>query len=329
MMYMILDLQRDGGSDLHCTAGTFAWSAPEVLLGTRSSEKADIFSYGVILWEIITGAAAALQCTLLAAMRNSSSTYMWLFHTSWLVLAGHTDRALFIAIIGESPHRGRMRALRYADVQTAFPPPPIVSAHPQGCAANPLTLCAWLLQGARGVLGGRGGPGSAVHGAQPRPPPLRRAGALSVNPWTPMQMGYVVLFMHIVCSCTNVSPTCADKHLLGELCLHATCCQFSGIVAVEALAPLLRAAGGGLAGWRGSGAGRHPAPRPRQSDTPNRRAGCIHLSPCPLAHALRHACTSWAQRESSTHDVYMLLTCAQLSTVAEVRAHLPEAPWHA
>lgn len=42
-----------------CAAGTFAWSAPEVLLGTRSSEKADIFSYGVILWEIITGAAAA------------------------------------------------------------------------------------------------------------------------------------------------------------------------------------------------------------------------------------------------------------------------------
>jgi serine/threonine protein kinase len=46
-------------ADSRChTAGTFAWSAPEVLLGTRSSEKADIFSYGVILWEIVTGAAA-------------------------------------------------------------------------------------------------------------------------------------------------------------------------------------------------------------------------------------------------------------------------------
>ena len=109
-----------------------------MLLGTRSSEKADIFSYGVILWEIITGAAAALQCTLLAAMKNSSST-----NTSWLVLAGHTDRALSIASIGESPHRGRMRALRYADVQTAFPPPPAVFAPPQGCAAisDTVRLC--------------------------------------------------------------------------------------------------------------------------------------------------------------------------------------------
>jgi serine/threonine protein kinase len=50
-----------------CIAGTFAWSAPEVLLGTRSSEKADIFSYGVILWEIITGAAAAPMRTCRAA----------------------------------------------------------------------------------------------------------------------------------------------------------------------------------------------------------------------------------------------------------------------
>ena len=56
-----------GPDGLRCTAGTFAWSAPEVLLGTRTSEKADIFSYGVILWEIVTGAAAAPRRTLSAA----------------------------------------------------------------------------------------------------------------------------------------------------------------------------------------------------------------------------------------------------------------------
>lgn len=37
--------------------GTFAWSAPEVLNGRRCSVKADIYSWGVVLWEICTGEA--------------------------------------------------------------------------------------------------------------------------------------------------------------------------------------------------------------------------------------------------------------------------------
>ncbi|KAL4419356.1 hypothetical protein ABPG77_001583 [Micractinium sp. CCAP 211/92] len=36
--------------------GTLAWAAPEMLLGARCTEKADIYSYGVVLWEICTGA---------------------------------------------------------------------------------------------------------------------------------------------------------------------------------------------------------------------------------------------------------------------------------
>ncbi len=39
--------------------GTFAWSAPEVLSGRRCTEKADIYSFGVVLWEICTGEAPA------------------------------------------------------------------------------------------------------------------------------------------------------------------------------------------------------------------------------------------------------------------------------
>ncbi|PRW39194.1 serine threonine- kinase [Chlorella sorokiniana] len=35
--------------------GTFAWMAPEVITGARCSEKVDVFSYGVLLWEICTG----------------------------------------------------------------------------------------------------------------------------------------------------------------------------------------------------------------------------------------------------------------------------------
>lgn len=35
--------------------GTFAWSAPEVLAGRRCTEKVDIYSFGIVLWEICTG----------------------------------------------------------------------------------------------------------------------------------------------------------------------------------------------------------------------------------------------------------------------------------
>jgi hypothetical protein len=35
--------------------GTFAWAAPEVLTNEKCTEKADIFSFGIVLWEIVTG----------------------------------------------------------------------------------------------------------------------------------------------------------------------------------------------------------------------------------------------------------------------------------
>lgn len=35
-------------------AGTFAWAAPELLMGGRCSEKVDIYSFGVVLWELAT-----------------------------------------------------------------------------------------------------------------------------------------------------------------------------------------------------------------------------------------------------------------------------------
>ncbi|KAK9836929.1 hypothetical protein WJX81_000389 [Elliptochloris bilobata] len=37
------------------TEGTFDWAAPEVLSGLECSEKADIWSLGVVLWEVVTG----------------------------------------------------------------------------------------------------------------------------------------------------------------------------------------------------------------------------------------------------------------------------------
>ncbi|KAK9789195.1 hypothetical protein WJX73_002262 [Symbiochloris irregularis] len=37
------------------STGTFAWAAPELLLGNKVTELADIYSFGVVLWELVTG----------------------------------------------------------------------------------------------------------------------------------------------------------------------------------------------------------------------------------------------------------------------------------
>ena len=50
--------------------GTFYWAAPEVLLGKMCTEKVDVYSYGVILWELAAGEAPSgrslrpLKCAL-------------------------------------------------------------------------------------------------------------------------------------------------------------------------------------------------------------------------------------------------------------------------
>ncbi|KAK9830253.1 hypothetical protein WJX72_010587 [[Myrmecia] bisecta] len=38
--------------------GTFSYAAPELLLNARCSEKVDIYSFGVVLWEVVTGEQA-------------------------------------------------------------------------------------------------------------------------------------------------------------------------------------------------------------------------------------------------------------------------------
>ncbi len=42
--------------------GTFAWAAPELLTGTRCSELVDVYSMGVVMWELITGEQPERGC---------------------------------------------------------------------------------------------------------------------------------------------------------------------------------------------------------------------------------------------------------------------------
>jgi serine/threonine protein kinase len=56
-------------------AGTAAWSAPEVLKGEDMRGSADVYSFGVILWEIVTGdvpwaGKTALQVITLVALQD-------------------------------------------------------------------------------------------------------------------------------------------------------------------------------------------------------------------------------------------------------------------
>ena len=68
-------LQASTNSSMTGNCGTVQWMAPEVLANQKYNEKADVFSYGIILWELLTRACpyegmGAVQCALAVLNRD-------------------------------------------------------------------------------------------------------------------------------------------------------------------------------------------------------------------------------------------------------------------
>ena len=72
-------LQSSSNTSMTGNCGTVQWMAPEVLSNQRYNEKADIYSYGIILWELLTRSCpyegmGAVQCALAVLNRNARPT---------------------------------------------------------------------------------------------------------------------------------------------------------------------------------------------------------------------------------------------------------------
>ena len=46
--------KRRDSQNTKTAVGTYAWCAPEVILDEKSSEKSDVYSFAIVIWEVIT-----------------------------------------------------------------------------------------------------------------------------------------------------------------------------------------------------------------------------------------------------------------------------------
>lgn len=60
-------------SGYHGEMGTAGWAAPEMILGKGASKTSDVFSFGVVLWELLTWRVPSILITVKILLEDSVS----------------------------------------------------------------------------------------------------------------------------------------------------------------------------------------------------------------------------------------------------------------
>lgn len=93
---------RDFSTQMTANVGTAQWMAPEVLNGQPYTESVDMFSYGVIVWEILTGTCpfeslSPLEIAIAVSQRGArppipaaaTERQQWYIESCWATESSH------------------------------------------------------------------------------------------------------------------------------------------------------------------------------------------------------------------------------------------------
>jgi serine/threonine protein kinase len=59
------------GTPQHVETGTAGWAAPETILGKEATKASDVFSFGVVLWELLTWRVPSVMITVETLLEDS------------------------------------------------------------------------------------------------------------------------------------------------------------------------------------------------------------------------------------------------------------------
>jgi serine/threonine protein kinase len=59
------------GAPQHVETGTAGWAAPETILGKEATKASDVFSFGVVLWELLTWRVPSVMITVETLLEES------------------------------------------------------------------------------------------------------------------------------------------------------------------------------------------------------------------------------------------------------------------
>ena len=157
-------------STMHAV-GTYAWAAPEVLMGQPTSEAADIYSFGVLLWELsVREAPAGRHLRPVQVPEEAPASVVDLMNRCLSADPATRPTALELVHFFVDLGRAGSRSGTTAEVVDAPPPPPAAPGPPPAtsCPGSGSTPPNWL---ARRLSGRTNGSGKSSGGRATPPPP--------------------------------------------------------------------------------------------------------------------------------------------------------------